>query len=286
MKEVLQSTDNMNSSNLLEIFVELEAVPNHLAEESHSAGKTVRPSPSGWRVPQSPFLSLFLFVLFFVLLFKCNSLATTKTTTKLNMIQTVLTGTRTMLVVCGVHCASTLQQPQHNAQPIMEARIKNTAVTPLMADRATTLLRTKPEKQPETGFTFFFFSKVSDIISVRRQAQTGEWHDEVLTSCVAWTNNFLLESIESEPNDVADIPLIVDWVSRRDPGENDFDLTITVEETFRCTASFDWWWSCASKRLFNRYCKIKIVPSSVSTANSESIDTAEHLKLKRCVKPP
>ena len=24
--------------------------------------------------------------------------------------------------------------------------------------------------------------------------------------------------------------------------------------------AFDWWWCCASKRLFNRYCKIKIIP--------------------------
>ena len=32
----------------------------------------------------------------------------------------------------------------------------------------------------------------------------------------------------------------------------------------------DWWWCCASKRLFNRYCKIKIFSSSVSTANSIS----------------
>ena len=31
--------------------------------------------------------------------------------------------------------------------------------------------------------------------------------------------------------------------------------------------AFDWWWCCASKRLFNRYGKIKIIPSSVSTAN-------------------
>ena len=57
-------------------------------------------------------------------------------------------------------------------------------------------------------------------------------------------------------------------VSSRDTGGNDFDLTLTVEETFRCTAysiisvksAFDWCWCCASKRLFNRYCQTKIIP--------------------------
>ena len=50
-------------------------------------------------------------------------------------------------------------------------------------------------------------------------------------------------------------------------GGNDFDLTITVEETFRCTASSsgsvltdDDHLCCASKRLFNRYCKINLIP--------------------------
>ena len=32
--------------------------------------------------------------------------------------------------------------------------------------------------------------------------------------------------------------------------------------------SFDWWWWCESERLCNRYCKIEIISSSVSTANS------------------
>ena len=49
-----------------------------------------------------------------------------------------------------------------------------------------------------------------------------------------WSNiMFLL----SEPSDLADITLIVNRFSSRDTGGNDFDLIITVEETFRCTAS-------------------------------------------------
>ena len=52
-----------------------------------------------------------------------------------------------------------------------------------------------------------------------------------------------------EPNDLADITLIVNWVSSWD-------------------TAFNWWWCRASNRLFNRHYKIKIIPSSVSTANS------------------